>query len=96
MKWEDFLELSFCVGFNCALWLSVLILIKVLVLGWLKMITYERIIVDKSNSKRLLEIKMESNDGEFIDNLEKVIQDYIDDYDNSIYVPSKRPYRLVG
>ena len=60
------------------------------------MITYERIIVDKTNPKRLLEIKMESNDGEFIDGLEKVIQDYIDDYDNSIYVPSKKPYRLVG
>lgn len=60
------------------------------------MMMFERIIIDKSNPKRLLEIKMESNDGEFIDDLEKVIQDYIDSYDNGIYVPSKRPYRLVG
>ena len=44
----------------------------------------KRIIIDKGNPKRLLEIKMESNDGEFIDGLEKVIQDYIDGYDNGI------------
>lgn len=60
------------------------------------MMMFERIIIDKSNPKRLLEIKMESNDGEFIDDLEKVIQDYIDSYDNGIYVSSKKPYRLVG
>lgn len=54
------------------------------------MMMFERIIIDKSNPKRLLEIKMESNDGEFIDGLEKVIQNYIDSYDNGI------PYRLVG
>lgn len=45
------------------------------------MMMFERIIIDKGNPKRLLEIKMESNDGEFIDDLEKVIQDYIDSYD---------------
>lgn len=61
-----------------------------------EMMMFERIIIDKSNPKRLLEIKMESNDGEFIDDLEKVIQDYIDGYDNGIYISSKRPYRLVG
>lgn len=55
-----------------------------------EMMMFERIVIDKSNPKRLLEIKMESNDGEFIDGLEKVIQYYIDSYDNGI------PYRLVG
>lgn len=60
------------------------------------MMMFERIIIDKSNPKRLLEIKMESNDGEFINDLEKVIQDYIDSYDNGIYISSKKPYRLVG
>lgn len=48
------------------------------------MMMFERIIIDKSNPKRLLKIKMESNDGEFIDGLEKVIQDYIDSYDNGL------------